>query len=66
MNFIDLCIKGLTITDDIEEYIEQWRRSTGELSVHEFLGMSLDEYDLWLNNPEVLDGIVCRKKKFLR
>ncbi len=65
MNFIDKCLSGDAFTDEIERYEEAWHmgQEGQELELHEFLGMSWDEYSLWATKPSILSSIIrCRKK----
>jgi hypothetical protein len=40
--------------EEIDDYVDIWHSSPDGLELHEFLGMSKEEYALWLRNPEVL------------
>lgn len=62
--FIDLCLSGDAFLDEIDDYIDQWHEGEGEdLELHEFLGMSEEEYNLWLKCPKQLATIVSARER---
>ncbi|MBP6740189.1 MAG: hypothetical protein KA146_09360 [Leptospiraceae bacterium] len=61
-NFITLCILGFNLIDDIDDFIDKWHESESSLTLHEYLGMTHDEYKLWLEKPESLKFIIFSKK----
>ena len=61
--FIDLCISGDAFIDEIDDFIDKWHNGDGEdLELHEFLGMSDEEYSLWLACPSQLATIISAKR----
>jgi len=64
MSFIDNCLKGDALMDEIDDYIDRW--SNGEdgeaLELHEYLGMSWEEYSLWGTKPSILSVIIRARK----
>lgn len=59
--FIDAVLAGHALVDDIDDWVERWHDSDDETAVdlHAFLGMSSDEYKLWVERPEALRLIVA-------
>ena len=62
MNFIEACSAGLSSFDDLDDYIEAWHEwaHKGEPDLGAFLGISEQEYGLWLRtgkNSVLLDII---------
>jgi hypothetical protein len=47
-SFIEKCINGDASLDEIDNYIDEWHDSDSDinLELHEFLGMSWEEYSL--------------------
>jgi hypothetical protein len=37
---------------EIDNKVELWHTGLSKMELHEFLGMTLEEYGLWLRNPE--------------
>ena len=60
IDFITACIQGKTYLQKIDDYIDAWHEGkAGEKQeLNEFLGMSVEEYALWIERPEVLPFIV--------
>jgi hypothetical protein len=57
-NFIEKCIAQEVEYDDIDDFIEQWHLDPQGKSIYEFLGMTGQEYDLWVAEDSVLPVIV--------
>jgi hypothetical protein len=60
MNFISSCLSGEAFMDEIDDYVERWHSGlAGEnQELHEFLGMSWEEYSLWATRPSILESII--------
>ncbi|MFA6312778.1 MAG: hypothetical protein WCV99_20765 [Sterolibacterium sp.] len=59
-DFITACVKGRAHLRKIDDYIDAWhdgRAGVGK-ELHEFLGMTEEEYALWVERPEVLPFVV--------
>ena len=64
-SFIEKCINGDASLDEIDNYIDEWHDSdsTNDLELHEFLGMSWEEYSLWAVKPKFLAWIINARRK---
>lgn len=61
-NFIFKCRQGL-IKDplnEIDDYVERWHDdlTIPDVSLHEYLGMSWNEYSEWIKDPSTLLDII--------
>src|SRR4051794_22038204 len=56
--FIDLCLAGEAFLDEIDDYVDEWHESETTQKIWRFLGMTRDEYALWVERPESLRVIV--------
>ena len=67
-SFIDLCLQGKAIPDEIDEYVAEWHRQEGDQDVISYLGMTPEEYDLFVRHPDAVGLIVNarRQKRPLR
>jgi hypothetical protein len=64
MTFIDLCLTGKAQATDIDQYVDQWHNAEGgSLELHEFLGMTFEEYSMWATKPSVLPEILSARGK---
>ena len=62
-NFINDVINADAILDEIDDYIEKWHDSDENRSVYEYLGMTEEEYLLWVENDFYLKYIVSAHEK---
>jgi hypothetical protein len=64
-SFIEKCINGDASLDEIDDYIDEWHDSDSDinLELHEFLGMSWEEYSLWAVKPKFLAWIINARRK---
>ena len=60
-NFIQECLSGTARFADIDTYVERWHQRNSDKSIHDFLGLTLREYSLWVENPEALSKIVTAR-----
>ena len=61
-NFIEKCLSREATPADIDDYIDQWHDNPGNLALHEFLGMTRDEYAGWIADSAVLAAIINSRK----
>jgi len=47
-NFIDDCLSGVAFAKNVEDYIEYWHTHQTGKPLHDYLGMTEDEYGQWL------------------
>ncbi|TCT21548.1 hypothetical protein [Thiobaca trueperi] len=57
-NFIEQCLAGLALPDDIDDFVDSWHDGDSKVSLHRYLGMSKSEYSLWVADPGVLPYII--------
>ncbi|PZU96024.1 MAG: hypothetical protein DCE90_11395 [Pseudanabaena sp.] len=64
-SFIEKCINGDASLDEIDNYIDEWHDSDSDMSLelHEFLGMTWEEYSLWVVKPRFLAWIINARRK---
>jgi hypothetical protein len=67
-SFVDLCLQGKAIPDEIDEYVAEWHRQESDLDIVSYLGMTPEEYDLFVKHPDAVPLIVSarREKRPLR
>ena len=57
-NFMEMCLSGETLPDEVDDFVDRWHESDSDLSIHEFLGMTREEYLSWVKDPNVLPRIL--------
>jgi len=62
-NFINKCLKGETLLDDVDDFVEKWHTNKDKRPLYKYLGMSRSEYSLWVADPDVLPYIVTAHKE---
>lgn len=60
-SFIELCAKGEVLLEEIDDFIDRWHKNSQDIELHEFLGMSWQEYSAWVAEPEILPFIVTAR-----
>lgn len=65
--YMSLLLRGGALLEDIDDYIARWHDApegsvAASQSLEDFLGMSWDEYQLWVEHPESLRFIVAARK----
>lgn len=62
MSFIDLCLSGDVLEDEIDSFVDSWHEDEETtLELYEYLGMSWEEYSVWATRPSVLPFILSAK-----
>jgi hypothetical protein len=56
--FIDLCLEGKALLDEIDDFIDQWHETPEGRELDDYLGMTQEEYSLWLRVPDALSYII--------
>jgi hypothetical protein len=59
--FVDLALDGRATLDEIDDYVDAWHDSDDPRELHEFLGMTWDEYALWGEQPDALRYIIASR-----
>ncbi|MEW2924563.1 hypothetical protein [Pseudomonas juntendi] len=64
MSFLELCLRGDVLTDEIDDFVEAWHegREGVDQDLHEYLGMSWEEYSVWSTNPSMLPYILSARR----
>jgi hypothetical protein len=67
-SFMDLCMQEKAIPDEIDEYVAKWHRQEGDQDIISYLGMTSEEYDVFVRHPDAVASIVKarREKRPLR
>jgi hypothetical protein len=63
--FVDKCLSGEALLDDIDDYIDRWHEGDGDpdASLSSYLGFTDEEYKLWAEKPNTLAFILNARKK---
>lgn len=56
--FVEACLVGTATADEIDDYVDRWHDGHGPGTLPETLGMTDEEYNMWVMRPETLDAIL--------
>ena len=62
-SFIDQCVRGYALLEDIDDYIDQWHEGGTGLPLYAFLGMTQQEYSAWLVEDDLLPYVVKARRE---
>jgi hypothetical protein len=60
--YLDQVLDGRALWTDADEFVARWHDSDSDEELHEFLGLTWDEYALWTERPETLRLIIAAHK----
>jgi hypothetical protein len=60
--FIERYLAGDAHPQEIDDYVDAWHSTPQVLELHQFLGMSKEEYARWLRNPDAFSEIAHARK----
>jgi hypothetical protein len=63
MTFIDSFLEGKATLDEIDDFVDRWHESGADDSIYKFLGMTWNEYKLWVEDPTSLLSIIDAHRK---
>ncbi len=58
MSFVNQCLAGDVDPDAIDDFVARWHEGATGVTIWEFLGMTKDEYALWVEQPDSLHAIL--------
>jgi hypothetical protein len=60
--FVAQALRGEATLDDVEEHVARWHESEDARELHDYLGLTWDEYALWAEQPSALRYILFSKR----
>jgi hypothetical protein len=64
--FLDLYDQGKVADRDVDDFVSRWHADqepwAKDLSLHEYLGMTHEEYEVWLCDPLSLPSILTARR----
>jgi hypothetical protein len=65
--FFDLYSQGQVLADEIDDFIDRWHDGADtrghSLSLHEYLGLTPDEYEVWVLDPDALPCMLMARRE---
>lgn len=62
-SFVSKCLNGEVLLDEIDDFIDEWHSGDSIEPLHSFLGMTQDEYRLWVDDPSALKYILSAHRE---
>jgi hypothetical protein len=61
--YVDRLLAGSALLDEVDNYVDAWHRDSSTQDLHSYLGMSWEEYSLWVEKPKALRLIVAARER---
>jgi len=61
-DFVSLALAGKVTIDQIDDYVSGWHAGDSDLELHDYLGLTRDEYALWMASADMLSVIIASRK----
>ena len=62
-SFVDLLMAGKVSLDQIDDFVDRWHAAPSGRELHDYLGMTAEEYSLWLRVPDALQYVVAARQE---
>lgn len=62
-NYIQKCLNGEALLDDVDDFVDEWHNTQGEVPIYQYLGMTRSEYSTWVVDPDVLAFIIIARQQ---
>jgi hypothetical protein len=63
--FVEQCLGGDALVEDIDDFVDRWHDGHDDRSLREAIGLSTDEYDLWVQEASALRIILFARSQEL-
>jgi hypothetical protein len=60
--FVELCLAGEVDDREIDDFVDRWHEGNDARGLGEFLGMTEEEYEIWVERPESLRSILFARR----
>lgn len=65
-DFITDCINGNALLSDVNDYIDSWHNTDIDVPLYQYLGMTKEEYSLFVIDEMNLADIIIAHKKIMQ
>lgn len=60
-SFMTLVLNGDILPEEIDDFVDEWHESEQPNELNEYLGMTPQEYSLWVSSPASLGLIIAAR-----
>ena len=61
--FVDLCLEGEVLAEEIDDFVDMWHEGSSGQTIYAFLGLTREEYGLWVEKPSSIYFILEARKR---
>ena len=61
--FVDLCLEGEVLAEEIDDFVDKWHEGGSGQTIYSFLGLTREEYGLWVERPSSISFIMEARKR---
>lgn len=61
--FVDLCLRGEILAEEIDDFVSRWHKGGTGKKIYDFLGLTREEYGLWVEKPSSLNIVLEARKR---
>lgn len=60
-SFMEMAVNGDVLLEEIDDFVDVWHDNETGGSLHSFLGMTPEEYAIWVDNNAMLPQLVAAR-----
>ncbi|MGJ9460469.1 hypothetical protein [Oceanobacillus sp. CF4.6] len=57
LKFMEACLQGEALLEEIDDYVDEWHDSDSDEEIYDYLGMTIEEYGVWVEDDSMLKTI---------
>ncbi len=61
--FVELCLAGRAKPGEVDDYVDLWHDGSSSLPLHEFLGLTWEEYGAWVEDSDKIVQILAARRE---
>jgi hypothetical protein len=61
-DFVDQCLAGEVAAEEIDDFVTAWHEGDDGRPIHQFLGLTPEEYAVWVEQPASLRYILFSRR----
>lgn len=61
--FLERYLNGEVLAEEIDDYVDRWHTASSKQQIYDFLGLSRDEYALWVRHRDLLPQIALARRE---
>ena len=62
MTYIEQVLDGTATAEDIDDFVDSWHDGSDDRQIHDYLGLTWEEYSNWVIAPDSLNHIIAIRR----